>query len=60
MADAPPRPWIPVGHPDYHWTPHGDCQSLWRKYGWTPPSEKRTEFFDEPPARKPARRQGRG
>jgi hypothetical protein len=35
-------PWIPVGHPDFKWTSGADVQSLWRKYGWTPPSEGRT------------------
>jgi hypothetical protein len=35
-------PWIPVGHPDFKWTSGADVQSLWRKYGWTPPSEKMT------------------
>jgi len=35
-------PWIPVGHPDYKWTAGADVQALWRKYGWTPPSEKMT------------------
>ena len=35
-------PWIPVGHPDYKWTSGADVQSTWRKYGWTPPSEKMT------------------
>ena len=33
-------PWIPVGHPDFKWTTGADVQALWRKYGWTPPSEK--------------------
>lgn len=32
-------PSIPVGHPDYKWTPHGDAQAIWRKFGWVPPSE---------------------
>ena len=31
-------PWIPVGHPDFKWSSGADVQSLWRKYGWTPPS----------------------
>lgn len=30
-------PWIPVGHPDFKWTPGADVQALWMKYGWTPP-----------------------
>ena len=35
-------PWIPVGHPDFKWSSGADVQALWRKYGWTPPSEKMT------------------
>jgi hypothetical protein len=35
-------PWVPVGHPDYKWTTGADVQALWRKYGWTPPSENMT------------------
>jgi hypothetical protein len=35
-------PWIPVGHPDFKWTSGADVQALWRKYGWTPPSENMT------------------
>lgn len=35
-------PWIPVGHPDFKWTSGSDVQALWRKYGWTAPSEKMT------------------
>ena len=35
-------PWIGVGHPDFKWTPGADVQKTWRKYGWTPPSEKMT------------------
>lgn len=38
-------PWIPVGHPDFKWTSGADVQATWRRYGWTPPSEKR----DTPP-----------
>ena len=33
-------PWVGVGHPDYKWTSGADVQATWRKYGWTPPSEK--------------------
>ena len=33
-------PWIPVGHPEFKWSSGSDVQALWRKYGWTPPSEK--------------------
>jgi len=36
------KPLIPVGHPDYKWSSGADVQALWRKYGWTPPSEKMT------------------
>lgn len=35
-------PWIHANHPDYIYKPGGDVQSIWRKYGWTPPSEKMT------------------
>lgn len=40
-------PWIPVGHPDFKWTSGADVQATWRKYGWTPPSEKRPPVFVE-------------
>lgn len=33
-------PLVPVGHPDYKWSSGADVQALWRKHGWTPPSEK--------------------
>lgn len=36
------KPLIPVDHPDFKWTTGGDVQTLWRKYGWTPPSVKMT------------------
>ena len=42
------KPLIPVGHPEYKWTSGADVQALWRKYGWTPPSEKMTP----PPVKK--------
>lgn len=35
------NPWIPVGHPDFKWTSGADVQALWRKYGWSAPSEGR-------------------
>jgi hypothetical protein len=40
-------PWIPVGHPEFKWTSGSDVQALWRKHGWTPPSEK---LVSPPPA----------
>ena len=42
-------PFVPVGHPDFKWTSGADVQSLWRKYGWTPPSEA----LPPPPPEKP-------
>ena len=35
-------PFVPVGHPDFKWTSGADVQATWRKYGWSPPSEKMT------------------
>ncbi len=26
---------------EHRWTPGSDVQSLWRRHGWTPPSEKK-------------------
>lgn len=26
------------------WTPDGDVQSIWRRFGWVPPTEKRNDF----------------
>lgn len=37
-----PQPWISVDHPDFKWTPGADVQQTWRKYGWTPPSDRMT------------------
>ena len=34
-------PWIPIGHPEYKWSSGANVQALWRRYGWTPPSEQR-------------------
>jgi hypothetical protein len=32
-------PLVPVGHPNYKWTPGADVQATWHRYtGWTPPS----------------------
>lgn len=49
-------PWIPVGHPDFKWTTGADVQALWRKYGWTPPSEKMTPLPPEQTELKTQRR----
>lgn len=35
-------PWVGPGHPDFKWHSGADVQATWRKYGWTPPSEKMT------------------
>lgn len=26
------------------WTFGGDVQTIWRRFGWTPPTEKRSDF----------------
>ena len=28
---------------EHQWTPGSDVQSLWKRFGWTPPSEQRAE-----------------
>lgn len=54
MADQPNHPQrktlprIPASDPRFKWTSGADVQSTWRKWGWTPPSEGRTEFYEEP------------
>jgi hypothetical protein len=40
-------PSIPMK--DFKWESGSDVQALWRKYGWTPPSEKMLP----PPPEKP-------
>jgi hypothetical protein len=41
------EPWVPVGHPDFKWSSGADVQALWRRYGWTPPSEQRPALPDD-------------
>jgi hypothetical protein len=42
---------------EHHWVPGSDVQSLWKRYGWTPPSEQRrssqqpAEIVSQPPLR---------
>jgi hypothetical protein len=42
---------------EHQWIPGSDVQSLWRRHGWTPPSEKRrainkpAELIKHPPLR---------
>lgn len=45
-------PWIGVNHPDYKWTSGANVQATWRKYKWTPPSDKITPpvVVEEEPA----------
>ncbi len=33
----------------HEWTPGSDVQSLWKRHGWTPPSEKRGRISHTPP-----------
>ncbi|MFM7011483.1 MAG: hypothetical protein ACKO0Z_19500 [Betaproteobacteria bacterium] len=35
-------PTIPAAHRDFKWTNGSDVQALWRRFGWTPPSERIT------------------
>lgn len=41
-------PTIPISDPRFKWTSGADVQATWRRFGWTPPSAGRTQFFDEP------------
>lgn len=29
----------------FKYTAGGNCQAIWRKYGWTPPSEYRNDYL---------------
>ena len=29
---------------EHVWTPGADVQSLWKKFGWTPPSQTRIDY----------------
>lgn len=40
-------PFIPVGHPNYQWTPGADVQATWRRYGWIPLEEARAKEQSE-------------
>jgi hypothetical protein len=45
MLEKPPHSKISypsVALKDFIWETGSDVQTLWRKYGWTPPSEKMT------------------
>lgn len=41
------EPFIPVGHPDYQWTPGADVQATWRRFGWIPLEEARAQKESE-------------
>lgn len=41
------EPLIPVGHPDYVWTPGADVQATWRRFGWVPLEEARAKKESE-------------
>mgnify|MGYP000476304089 CR=1 FL=1 len=29
---------------EHQWTPGSDVQSVWKKFGWTPPSQTRVDY----------------
>lgn len=35
------EPHMPVNDSRFKWSPHGDCQSIWRRYGWLPVEEQK-------------------
>jgi len=37
------EPTIPANDPRYVWTAGADVQSTWKRFGWTPLSEKANE-----------------
>jgi hypothetical protein len=41
-------PDVSITDPQFRWTRGSDVQKTWRKYGWTPPSEK----MEPPPPEK--------
>lgn len=55
MQEAAPKiagkrtePTVPASDPRFKWTSGSDVQATWRRFGWTPPSEGRTQFYEEP------------
>lgn len=34
---------------EHVWTPGADVQSVWKKYGWTPPSQTRVDYSKRTP-----------
>jgi hypothetical protein len=52
MLEKPPH--IKISYPsipteDFKWESGSDVQTLWRKHGWTPPSENMTPPPPPPP-----------
>jgi hypothetical protein len=41
----------------FKYTAGGNVQSVWRRYGWTPPSEYREDYLFKTNQRKPRREQ---
>jgi|GEM_PF-5061358 len=40
------EPIVGASHPDFVWTPGGNVQATWRRFGWTPTSEQRQAAND--------------
>jgi hypothetical protein len=59
MLEKPPYSKISypsVANKDFKWSTGSDVQALWRKHGWTPPSEKMLPPPPEKPQEFPLRR----
>lgn len=48
MKNAPTKDELPLAidkNSRFKYDPGGNVMNTWRKYGWTPPTEYRTDYF---------------